>query len=470
MTKMLETLNKFVWGVPALLLILGVGLWLSFGTGWVQLTLLPRALVVFFRYLRSGNEKGKTSGYRALCTALAATVGTGNLAGVAGAIAIGGPGAVFWMWICALLGMVTKYAEAALAVRYRVRNEAGELVGGPMYMIRLGMGKGWHWLGSIYCFFGVVAALGVGNATQVNAVISGMNSALSALGVNPSRGLDLLIGAMLAILVAMMLSGGAGRIGEIAEKLVPFGAGAYLLLAFGVLLLRADRVPAAFGAIVQGAFSPGAVTGGLVGSGFQALRTGASRGVFTNEAGMGTASIAHAAAETAHPAQQGLMGIMEVFLDTLVICTMTALVILCSGIRIPYTVDTGAALTADAFGAVYGGWACIPIALALCCFAVATILGWGLYGARCAQFLFGEGAWKPFVYLQTATVLAGALLRTDTVWLLSETVNGLMAIPNLVALARLSPELFRITKDYKRLTAGAVHGGTYANFHQCQPL
>ena len=469
MTKILELLNRFVWGVPALILILGVGFYLSVRTGFAQLTLFPKAVRLFVSRLREKNENGGgVSPYQALCTALAATVGTGNLAGVAGAIAIGGPGAVFWMWICALLGMVTKFAEATLAVRYRVRTQSGEVVGGPMHMICQGMGGKWTWLAGIYCFFGVVAAFGVGNATQVNAVISGINS---VLGTQVSKNGNLLMGIGLAILIAVMLSGGAKRIGSIAQRLVPFASVAYLLLALGVLLLRLPVIPEAFRTIVRGAFSPGAVTGGILGSAFQALRVGASRGVFTNEAGMGTAAIAHGAAAVKHPAEQGLMGVIEVFLDTIVICTMTALVILCSGIDIPYGVDEGAELTARAFSAVYGDWAAVVIALALCCFAIATILGWGLYGARCAQFLFGESVWRPFVLLQAATVVVGAVLRTDTVWMLSETVNGLMAIPNLIALAYLSPELIRLTKDYKKKRYDlSVNGGTYENIDQCKPL
>ena len=469
MTKILELLNRFVWGVPALVLILGVGCYLSIRTGFVQLTLFPKAVRQFVRRFREKNGSGDgVSAYQALCTALAATVGTGNLAGVAGAIAIGGPGAVFWMWICAFLGMVTKFAEATLAVRYRVHTESGETVGGPMHMIRQGMGKKWTWLASIYCFFGVVAAFGVGNATQVNAVISGINS---ALGMQVSKSGNLLMGIGLAILIAVMLLGGAKQIGNIAQRLVPFASVAYILLALGVIVLRLPAVPKAFHAIVCGAFSPAAVTGGMLGSAFQALRVGASRGVFTNEAGMGTASIAHGAAAVEHPAEQGLMGIMEVFLDTIVICTMTALVILCSGVDIPYGVDEGAALTAKAFSAVYGNWSTVVIAMALCCFAIATILGWGLYGARCAQFLFGENVWRPFVLLQAVTVIIGAALRTDTVWMLSEIVNGLMAIPNLIALAYLSPELIRITKDFKKKQYDlSVNGGTYEDINQRKPL
>lgn len=467
MTKILETVNHLVWGIPTLLLILGVGLWISIRTGWIQLTCFPRALRNFIGKFCASKESGDgISAYQALCTALAATVGTGNLAGVAGAIAVGGPGSIFWMWICGLLGMVTKYAEATLAVRYRVRTPEGEWVGGPMYMIQNGMGKRWTWLASVYCFFGVVAAFGVGNATQVNAVVAGINSALLAVGLQESVTVNMGIGIVLAVLVARMLSGGAKRIGTIAEKLVPFAAIAYLFLAVGVLVARAEAVPAAFSMIFHGAFSPKAVTGGIIGSTFCALRTGASRGVFTNEAGMGTASIAHAAAEVEHPAEQGLMGVMEVFLDTIVICTVTALVILCSGVDIPYGEDVGAVLTADAFSLVYGNWVCIPIALALCCFAVATILGWGLYGTRCAQFLLGESAWKPFVVLQTLTVIVSTILQTKTVWMLSETVNGLMAIPNLVALVVLSPELFRITGEYKQILAEtSANGGTYENFN-----
>ena len=444
-------INQIVWGIPALVLILGVGIFLSIRTHFSQFTLFPKAFHTFLSHFkRNKTEKEGVSPYQALCTALAATVGTGNLAGVAGAIAIGGPGSIFWMWICALLGMVTKFAEATLAIRYRVRNADGEYVGGPMYMIRRGMGEKWKWLASVYCFFAVVASFGVGNATQINAVIGGVNSAITAFGGKESNVGNLAMGVILAVLITVMLLGGAKRIGSISERLVPFASAAYLLLGIVVLIVRAEAIPDAFAAIIQGAFSPRAATGGMLGSAFSALRVGASRGVFTNEAGMGTASIAHASAQVDHPVEQGLMGIMEVFLDTILICTMTALVILCSGVRIPYGTDTGAWLTTQAFSAVCGNWVSIPIALSLCCFAIATVLGWGLYGARSAQYLFGESAWKFFVYMQAVTVILGAVLRTGTVWMLSEIVNGLMAIPNLVALARLSPELVRLTEQYRK--------------------
>ncbi len=469
MTKILEQVNHFVWGIPALLLILGVGIYLSIRTGFAQLTLLPRALRSFWAKL-TGREKNTqgVSAYQALCTALAATVGTGNLVGVAGAIAIGGPGSVFWMWVCAFFGMVTKYAEATLAVRYRVRNADGEWVGGPMYMIRQGMGERWSWLACVYCFFGVVAAFGVGNATQVNAVIGSINSAITSFGGQETKLGNLIMGGLLAVLVLLILLGGARRIGTIAESLVPFVSLAYLLLCLGVLIARPSAVGHGFEKIFRGAFQPHAVTGGIVGSAFQALRVGASRGVFTNEAGMGTASIAHGSAEVTHPAEQGLMGIMEVFIDTIVICTMTALVILCSGIELPYGQDLGAVLTTRAFAAVYGDWVSVLLALALCCFAIATVLGWGLYGVRCAQYLFGEKAWRPFVYLQAATVLVSTVLSTQTVWLLAETVNALMAIPNLLALAWLTPELVRLTAQYrKNLDISAVYDRIGKKQRQC---
>ena len=471
MTKILEGVHNFLWGVPALVLILGVGAYLSLHTGFAQITLLPGATRLFFRRLLGRKENaGGITPFQALCTALAATVGTGNLVGVAGAICLGGPGAIFWIWICGILGMATKYAEVTLAVRYRIR-ENGEYLGGPMYMILGGMGRKWKWLASCYSFFGVIAAFGVGNATQINAVISGINGVLVGFGIDPTRRRDLAMGLILAVLIGAMLLGGAKRIGTVAERLVPFVSAAYILLCLAVLILRFDALPTAFGEIFRGAFSPRAMTGGILGSAFQALRIGCARGVFTNEAGMGTASIAHASAEVSHPAEQGLMGIMEVFLDTILICTLTALVILVSGIPVPYGVDAGGGLTVQAFTTVCGGWVSFFLAAALCCFAFATVLGWGLYGARCGQFLFGGNAWNAFALLQMVTVVLGAVMKTETVLLLAETVNGLMAIPNLIALAALTPELVRLTKEFQLRSGGkAVSGGNYADFHQRKPL
>ena len=451
MTKYIDGLNRIVWGAPALVLIVGVGLYLSLRLRFAQLTLFPGAWRRFVAMLRLGrkSEDGVTP-FQALCTALAATVGTGNIVGVAGAICLGGPGAVFWMWICGVLGMVTKYAEVTLALRYRVKTPAG-WIGGPMYVIIQGLGAKFSPMAVAYCLFGVIASFGVGNATQINAVISGVNDVVTRFGGEQTKLGNLVMGLVLAALVGAMLLGGARRIGIVAERLVPFISAAYILLCGVVLALRWREIPAAFASIAAGAFSPRAVTGGALGSAYQALRVGCSRGVFTNEAGMGTASIAHASAEVSHPAEQGLMGIMEVFLDTILICTLTALVILVSGVAIPYGKDVGVELTTKAFATVYGDFAPIFIAVSLVCFAFATVLGWGLYGARCAQFLFGARAWKLFVAAQMAAVVAGACLQTGVVWSAAETVNGLMAIPNLTALAILTPEVVRLTKEYRKL-------------------
>lgn len=450
LTKIVTSIHAFVWGAPALVLILGVGLLLSLRLGFVQLALFPRALRLFLARMRPTGRTGDgVSSFRALCTALAATVGTGNLVGVAGAICLGGPGAVFWMWVCGILGMATKYAEVTLAVRYRVRDDRG-WTGGPMYVICQGLGPGFRPLARVYCLFGLLAAFGVGNATQISAVISGVNSLLGSFGLKTTSLGSFFLGLALAVLVGAMLLGGAKRIGAVAEGMVPVLSVAYILLCVGVLVAHWRQIPGAFGQILQGAFSPQAATGGMLGSAFQALRVGCSRGVFTNEAGMGTASIAHAGAQVEHPAEQGLMGVMEVFLDTILICTLTALVILVSGVAIPYGTDGGAALTGRAFATVYGKGADWFLALALMCFAFATVLGWGLYGGRCAQFLFGEGAWKWFAMAQTAVVVAGACLRADALWLVAEILNGLMGIPNLIALATLTPEVVCLTREYRQ--------------------
>lgn len=446
MTQLRFYIQDAILGLPAAALILGVGLYLTIQLGFPQLVLLPKALGLFFRQMFAGKPREGVSSFQALCTALAATVGTGNLVGVAGAICLGGPGAMFWMWVCAFFGMATKYSEAALAVRCRVKTPDG-YAGGPMYTMTCGLGQGFRLLAKVYCVFGILAAFGVGNAAQINAVVTGVNGAVSRFGGEPSLRGNLMMGLILAVLAGFLLFGGAKRIGAAAELLVPIAAGCYILLCIGVLLVFRRRIPSAFGQILAGAFCPRAVTGGILGSAFQALSVGCRRGVFTNEAGMGTASIAHACAE-AEPAEQGLMGMVEVFLDTIVICTLTALVILVSGVPIPYGVDVGGELTTAAFSQVYGAGASLFLAGALILFAVATILGWGLYGSRCAQFLFG--GWKGFAAAQTAMVVLGAVLDTQVVWQLSETANGLMAIPNLICLAALTGELRRITKDYKK--------------------
>lgn len=446
MTKFLEKINTFVWGAPALALILGVGLFLTVGLGFPQLRLFPKAMGLFVRKLlrRTGSE----SSFRCLCTALAATVGTGNLAGVAGAICLGGPGAVFWMWVSGLLGMATKYAEATLAVRYQTSRNA-ERCGGPMYIITRGMGTRWLPLAKIYCLFGVLASFGVGNAAQINTLTTALSGILASFGRNPEQW-KLPLGIFLGVIVGAVLLGGAGFIGKAAEKLIPAASAGYVLLCIFVLTLCFDRIPAAFWAIFQGAFSPKAVTGGMLGSAFIALRMGCSRGVFTNEAGMGTAAIAHGGAVVDHPCEQGLMGMVEVFLDTIVICTLTALVILCSGVIIPYGTDSGAALTEHAFFLILGRGASWFLTGAIGCFAFATILGWGLYGARCLEFLLGFPAWKSFAMAQCVMTFLAVLLETGPVWLLADSCNGLMAIPNLITLAVLFPEVRRLTIDYRK--------------------
>ncbi len=468
MTKLISILNSIVWGAPALILILGVGLCLTVRLGCVQLRLLPRAFRTLAGKLRSDTHEGVSS-FQALCTALAATVGTGNLVGVAGAICLGGPGAVFWMWVCGFLGMATKYAEATLAVRFRVKSSCG-YVGGPMYVITRGLGERFAPLAKVYCLFGIIAAFGVGNAVQINSAVGGINGVLHLSG--DSRGRNLLIGMVLAAIIGPMLLGGAKSINKAAQFLVPFAAVLYIGMCAAVLISKAQAVPGALASIVWGAFSPKAVTGGMLGSAFQALRIGCSRGVFTNEAGMGTASIAHASAQVSHPAEQGMMGIVEVFLDTILICTLTALAILVSGVPIPYGQEAGPELTSIAFSSVLGSWAEAAIGASLVLFAVATVLGWGLYGVRCAEYLLGPGSRKWFPVIQILVILVSSVAETAAVWQLCETVNGLMAIPNLFALAAMIREISRLTKEYIEIISGgnSASGGNYADFHQCKPL
>ncbi len=458
MTDLLVSVNSFLWGIPTLIMILGVGIYLSIKTRFIQIRRLPFAIKRFFEQFKIRNRNG-ISGFQALSLALAATVGTGNLAGVAGAIAIGGPGAIFWMWLCALFGMVTKYAEAVLAVSYRTRIEKDMYLSGPMYMIRDGLPRQFRFLAYAYCFFGVVASFGVGNATQVNAVVCSLESALSAFDLEFSFAFKMLAAGMISLSVIFLLSGGTKRLGKVTQIIVPLAALCYLLLGVFVLIVRRNAIPTAFAAIIKGAFMPQAVTGGVVGSAFVALRTGASRGVFTNEAGMGTASIAHGTANVDHPAEQGLMGIMEVFIDTILICTLTGLVILCSGVPISYGIDTGVSLTTQAFTSVCGNWITVPIALIICVLAFATILGWSLYGIRCSEFLFGNKVQRIFILIQGFISILGVCLNTGTVWILSEIVNALMAMPNLIALIYLTPEVVKLTESYFKYKKDCLRGG-----------
>lgn len=448
-----NAVNNFIWGVPAMVCIIGVGLYLSIGTGFLQIRKFSYAIrVTMGRMLRKKDASaGTMTPFQAVCTALAATVGTGNIAGVAGAIAIGGPGAVFWMWVSAILGMCTKFSEVTLAVYYRETNQHGDMVGGPMYYIKNGLGKKWQWLAVLFSAFGVLTVFGTGNATQVNTITTAINSALlnyriiseDSVGVS-----SLIMGIILAALVALVLLGGIKRIGRVTETLVPFMALLYIILAFGVVFLNIKQVPAVFSAIIRGAFQPSAVTGGIIGSFFLSMKKGVSRGIFSNEAGLGTGSIAHACADTNKPVKQGLFGIFEVFADTIVICTLTALVILCSGVPIQYGEAAGAELTILGFTSIYGNWVSIFTAVAMCCFAFSTIIGWGLYGARCIEFLFSAWVIKPFMIVYSLVAILGATMNLGLLWSIAETFNGLMAIPNLVAVFLLSGTVFKLVREY----------------------
>ena len=443
--------NNFVWGVPAMVCIIGVGLVLSARTGFIQFRKFGYAIKnsIGRIFTKSEAKEGSITPFQAVCTALAATVGTGNIAGVAGAIAIGGAGAVFWMWVSALLGMCTKFSEVTLAVHYREKNAEGDYVGGPMYYIKNGLGKKWYWMASVYAILGSLTVLGTGNATQVNTITTSIDSALISYNVIDDAQIsmvNLVIGIVIAALVVLL--GGVKRIGTVTEKLVPFMAVFYIILAIGVVVLNADKVPHVFEMIFVGAFNPSAFTGGVVGSMFMTMRRGVSRGIFSNEAGIGTGSIAHACSDVKHPVQQGLWGIFEVFIDTIVICTLTALVILCSGTEVAYGQAAGADLTINGFVATYGSWISIFTAVALCCFAFSTILGWGLYGSRCVGFLFGSKLIKPFMVVYAFVAIIGATMDLGLLWDMADTFNGLMIIPNLIAVFMLSGTVVKLTREY----------------------
>ena len=449
-----QAVNNFIWGVPAMVCIIGVGLLLSVRTGFIQIRKFPYAIktTIGRMFRKRDASDGAMTPFQAVCTALAATVGTGNIAGVAGAIAIGGPGAVFWMWCSALLGMCTKFSEVTLAVHFRERNANGELVGGPMYYIKNGLAKHWRWLAAIYALFGVLTVFGTGNATQVNTIITAIDAALNQYAVVSDKAMatvNLVIGIVVAMLVALVLLGGVKRIGSVSEKLVPFMALTYVVLALGVVLLNLPRLPEVFTSIVAGAFNPAAFTGGAVGSLFLSMQKGVSRGIFSNEAGLGTGSIAHACADTKKPVKQGVFGIFEVFADTIVICTLTALVILCSDTSVHYGQAAGAELTISGFTLTYGGWASLFTAVALCCFAFSTIIGWGLYGSRCIKYLFHtDKVVRPFLVVYSFVAILGATVDLGLLWSIADTFNGLMSIPNLIALLLLSGTVAKLVKEF----------------------
>ena len=450
--KINQAVNGFIWGVPAMICIIGVGLLLSVRTRFIQVRKFGAALknTIGKIFDKTQAKDGSMSPFQAVCTALAGTVGTGNIAGVAGAIALGGPGAIFWMWCSAFLGMCTKFSEVTLAIHFREKNANGEYVGGPMYYIKNGLSKKWHFLAVLYALFGVLTVFGTGNATQVNTIVSSIHSALHNLHIidgTVDERTNLIFGIFIAAFVAMVLLGGIQRIGQVSEKLVPFMAALYVILAIGVVILHISRVPAVFAMIFKSAFTPQAATGGIIGSMFLSMKKGVSRGIFSNEAGLGTGSIAHACADTNNAVHQGMFGIFEVFMDTIVICTLTGLVILLGAPNIVYGQAAGAELTISGFTATYGGWVSIFTAVAMCCFAFSTIIGWGLYGSRCIEFLGGEKLVRPFLVAYSFVSIIGATINLGLLWDIAETFNGLMAIPNLIALLILSGQVKKLAID-----------------------
>lgn len=437
-TNAVNWLNGVVWGVPMLVLILGVGIYLTFGLKLLSILKIPFGFKLLWQGRIPGGDSG-ISPFNALMTSLAATIGTGNIAGVATAIFLGGPGAVFWMWMTALVGMATKYAEAVLAVKYREKDERGKYVGGPMYYIKNGLGAKWKWLGVIFAFFAGIAGFGIGNMVQANSIAN----ALSTNFAIP----EWVTGLVLLVLVGMVLIGGIERISTIAGKLVPFMAIAYIAASTLVLILNVDAIPGAFSLIFTHAFSPAAATGGFAGAAvWAAIRFGVARGVFSNEAGLGSAPIAHAAASTKGPVSQGLVAMLGTFIDTIIVCTFTALAIIATGAWT--SGETGAALTSHAFNLALPGFGGYIIAISISIFAFTTILGWSYYCERSLQYLFGVKIIMPFRVVWSAAALVGATLKLGFVWLLADTLNALMAIPNLIALALLSPLVFKITKEF----------------------
>ncbi|MBK1716932.1 amino acid carrier protein [Thiocystis violacea] len=437
-TAWVNALNGIVWGPPMLVLILGVGFFLMVG-----LRLMPLMKLGFgFRMLWRGRVKqgeGDIPPYQALMTVLAATVGTGNIAGVATAIFLGGPGALFWMWCTALVGMATKYAEAVLAMHYREVDGKGHHLGGPMYYIKLGLGKKWLWMATAFALFGVLAGFGIGNTVQANSVAHAVQS---TFGVQPW-----LTGVVMAVFTGLVLIGGIRRIGEVSAALVPFMAAVYVLGGLVILAMHVDQIGAALEMVFVQAFTPTAATGGFAGATIAAaIQFGVARGIFSNEAGLGSAPIAHAAAQSNDPVAQGTVAMIGTFIDTLVICTITGLVILVSGAW--DSGETGAALSSLAFESALPGVGNYIVAFGLVLFAYTTILGWSVYGERCAEYLFGERIILPFRILWVLVVPLGAIAKLDFVWLVADTLNALMALPNLVALILLSPVVFRLTKDY----------------------
>lgn len=442
LTNFIGTVNGIVWGWPMLILILGVGFFMSIGLKLMPILKLGTGFKLLAGGVKAekGDEKeGEVPPYQALMTAMAATVGTGNIAGVATAVFLGGPGALFWMWMTALVGMATKYAEAVLAVKYREVDEHGNHVGGPMYYIKNGMGKNWAWLGTTFAIFGAIAGFGIGNGVQSNSIAQVIETNFS---IPP-----LMTGLVCMVLVGAVLMGGIKRIGSVAGALVPFMAVAYIIAGLIVLSINADQIAPAISLIFKSAFTGHAAEGGFAGAAvWAAIRFGVARGVFSNEAGLGSAPIAHAAAQTKDPVRQGLVAMLGTFLDTLLICTITGLVIVTSGLWTSGT--SGAALTSAAFAQALPGVGNYLVAISLAIFAFTTIIGWSFYGERCVEFLLGVKAIKPYRILWVLAIPVGATLSLDFVWLLADTLNAMMAIPNLIAIMVLSPVVFKLTREF----------------------
>ncbi|NMG28915.1 alanine/glycine:cation symporter family protein [Aromatoleum evansii] len=440
LNQLFTALNDLVWGVPMIVLILGTGLYLQLRLGFMPIFKIPYGFRMIWRSRTPGAKaEGEISPFAALMTALSATVGTGNIAGVASAIAIGGPGALFWMWMTALVGMATKYSEVVLAVKYREVDDKGEHAGGPMYAIKNGLAKHWHWLGTAFAIFGGLAGFGIGNMVQANGIASAVHN---AFGVE-----TWITGVVLVVLTGAVVLGGIKRIGAVAEWLVPFMCIAYIGCVAVILFVFADRIPDALATIFRQAFSPTAATGGFVGASVMlAIQKGVARGIFSNEAGLGTAGIAQAAGATSNPVFSGLIGMMGTFIDTIIVCTMTGLAIMVSGVW--DSGATGAVLSSAAFEAAMPGVGKYLLAASLAVFAFTTILGWAYYGEKCWEFLLGTASEKPFRILWTVAVYFGAVLSLDFAWLVADTLNALMAIPNLISLLLLSPVIVKLTREY----------------------
>ncbi|MCK5640333.1 MAG: sodium:alanine symporter family protein [Gammaproteobacteria bacterium] len=437
-TNILNDASSFIWGPVMLVLLLGAGVYLTIGLKAMPWRKLGAGFKLMWRG-RHAEGEGDITPFQALMTALAATIGTGNIAGVATAIFLGGPGAVFWMWITALVGMATKYAEAVLAVRYREVDSRGKHVGGPMYYIKNGLGERWHWLGFLFALFGMIAAFGIGNMVQANSVADAVQSTFEI----PTW----VTGLVITTLTAAVILGGIHRIGVVASRLVPFMAIIYVLAALFIIITHLDQVPAALGTIVSDAFTGTAAAGGFAGAAvWAAIRFGVARGIFSNEAGLGSAPIAHAAAATNNPVEQGMIGMLGTFIDTIIICTMTALVIIITGVWT--SGDNGAALSALAFSTALPGIGSHIVTFGIMVFAFTTVLGWSYYGERCAEFIFGVRAIMPYRILWLVAIPLGAMGKLTLVWLMADVLNGLMAIPNLIALIALSPVVFAITREY----------------------